>query len=331
VRLLTPPGLAGVAVVQVEAHERDRLGEHLRSASGAAITPMAGAPPRRAMLSLDGAVVDDVLVVDRGTSGLELHLHGSRAVLAALARVFPFAAGPVATPAQRLLGEALCASQLELAIEQQSIDFDGYCHAVAGLPPERRAAELTAARERSRVAMAQVAPARLVLVGAQNAGKSSLFNRMLFRERAVTGPLAGLTRDPVAEVTVLDGYPYELVDTAGEGEAATTLDVAAIARGQQLRPGALQLLVVDGNRGPSAIDRALAGTATLVVANKADLPPAPWPPELPCHLQASCTAEAALLLRLRIGAQLRRHRRLPTAGRVGGAAALSPAQLGQLD
>lgn len=329
-RLLTPPGVAGIAVVAVAAHDRGRVADLLRRPSGGPIVPVPGAPPRRALLQLDGAVVDDVLVVDRGEDGLELHLHGSPAVLAVLARVVPFTAAVADTPAQRLLCAAMCATQLELALEQMALDFERHCADISVLPADRRQRELDAARARSRVALAQVEPARLVLIGAQNAGKSSLFNRLLFRERAVTGPLAGLTRDPVAEVTVLDGYPYELVDTAGEGEAATPLDAAAIERGRRLRSGALHLLVVDGSVGPTTGDRALATAGALVVANKADLPAATWPADVPCHLRVSCAGDDALLLRTHIGERLRRRRGLPAAGRVGGAAALSPEQAARL-
>ncbi|MBL8729675.1 MAG: 50S ribosome-binding GTPase [Planctomycetes bacterium] len=329
-RLLTPPGIAGVAVVQFGAAERPRLAPCLRSTRGEAIATVPGAPPRRALLQLDGLVVDDVLVVDRGAVGLELHLHGSAAVLAALARAFVFDDAPVLPPAVRLLRDAMCESQLELAIEQLGLDFERFCRDVADLPPAARSTELAAVRERSRVALAQVVPARLVLLGAQNAGKSSLFNRLLFRERVLTGPAPGLTRDPVAEVTALDGYPYEVVDTAGEGPAASAVDGAAIERGRRLRSHALQVLVVDGHRGPSVADRELAGGAVLVVANKADLPQVGWPADMPCHLRVSCAAEQAVLLRARIGAALRQCRALPAAGRVGGIAALSAEDLARL-
>ncbi len=293
------------------------------------IATAVGAPPRRARLLLDGVVVDDVLVVERA-HGLELHVHGSRAVLAALAREFPFTELPATSSAARLLAAAMCEAQLDLALEQLGFDFDRFCCDVATLPVAERGVRLAAARERSAIAMAHVEPARLVLVGAQNAGKSSLFNRLLFRERVVTGPLPGLTRDPVREVTALCGYPYELVDTAGEGHAASALDAAAIERGRRLRPTALQVLVVDGGLGPAPADYELVGGAVLVVANKADLPQAAWPDDMPCHLRVSCTTGDVVLLRSRIGEELRRRRALPPAGRVGGVAAMCAADVARL-
>lgn len=162
-----------------------------------------------------------------------------------------------------------------------------------------------------------------MLIGRQNAGKSSLFNRLLLRERAATGATPGLTRDPIAEPTELAGYPYELVDTAGEGDAATPVDAAAIERGRVLRRGALRILVVDGALGPAGADRLLARHATLVVATKGDLPAALWPADVPRHAVCSAIADDAAALRGAFGQLLRAARRLPPAGPVGGVAALS--------
>ncbi len=57
--------------------------------------------------------------------------------------------------------------------------------------------------------------AAIALVGPPNAGKSSLFNRLLERERAIVTPVAGTTRDTLEEAVSLGGVPVRLVDTAG--------------------------------------------------------------------------------------------------------------------
>ncbi|MBL9079829.1 MAG: 50S ribosome-binding GTPase [Planctomycetes bacterium] len=329
-RLLTPLGVAGIAVVHADADERDPLLACLVGSAGGRVSSVPGAPPRRVGLRLAGAIVDDALLVDRGDRGLELHVHGAPAVLAALAEHLAFAADPPPPPALRLLREALGEAQLALAVEQLGYDFAKHCRQLVALPAEQRAHELAQTRERTRCAFALATPARLVLMGAQNAGKSSLFNRLLFRERVATGPVAGLTRDPVFETTVLDGYPYELVDTAGEGDAGSAVDAAAVARGRDLRRAALRLLVVDAAIGPTTVDCALAATADLVVANKTDLGAVPWPDAVPCDLRISCTSTDAVLLRQRVGAALRARRELPPAGPVGGPAALALADLALL-
>ncbi len=320
--LLTPPGASGIAVVRVPPADRAVVVGLLCRAAGAPLAPRRGAP-QRAILRCGGVDLDDVLVVDRGETGLELHLHGAPAVLDALDRAFGVHSPAAASPAAALLREALGHAQLDLALEQLASPFPARCEDLA---PGVRAAALV----RSRVAMAMSIPQRVVLAGRQNAGKSSLFNLLLFRERALTGPMPGLTRDPIAERTALAGYPYELVDTAGEGAAAAPVDAAAIARGHDLRGQALVVLVIDGAVGPTDGDRLLLRRSALVIASKSDLQPAPWPADVPCHARLSAIAQDAVAVRGAVGELLRAHRALPVAGAVGGFAALTPEQLAAL-
>jgi tRNA modification GTPase len=64
----------------------------------------------------------------------------------------------------------------------------------------------------------------LAIVGRPNAGKSSLFNRLVERDRAIVTATPGTTRDTVTERISLDGIPLELVDTAGLREAAEEVE-----------------------------------------------------------------------------------------------------------
>ncbi len=310
-QLLSPPGLAGIAILGVTGDERESVLAALETPSGKPIELLAGRPPMRAVLRLDGRVVDDVLLVARTGELLELHVHGAPAVLDQLDRRFGVVIAAASSPAERLLREALSTAQFALALEQLSFDFDRELAALR-TSPDRRAA-LAAACERSRVAQALVEPLRVVLVGQQNAGKSSLFNQLLFRERALTGATPGLTRDAIAEVTTLAGYPYELVDTAGEGVAASDLDQAAIDSGRSWRQGALLVLVVDGAIGPSGSDRALLAQSSLVVRSKSDLLQAPWPADVPCDTEVSTQTANAEQVRVTLGDLLARHRHLPPA------------------
>jgi small GTP-binding protein len=330
VKLLTAPGIAGIAVLSFGVDERARLLGVLRDRGGGHVTPRPGGPPRLVAVVIGGAVVDEALVVDRGDAGVELHVHGGRAVVASLAEAFGTAAAGTLSPAQRLLRDALSVEQLDLALEQGQCTFQRGLDRVLALPEPARSSELAAALVRSTAAIALATPARLVLVGAQNAGKSTLLNRLLFAERALTGEMPGLTRDPVAELTTLAGYPYDCVDTAGEGAAADDVDRLAIEAGRTLREGAIVVLIVDAGRGPGDIDRRLLGGASIVVANKGDLPRAPWPADVPCGLELSARCDDAAAVRRRFGEALLRLRGLPPAGPVGGFAALDGEQLAVL-
>ena len=55
----------------------------------------------------------------------------------------------------------------------------------------------------------------VVLAGRPNVGKSTLFNRLLHKRRAITDPTPGVTRDPVSVDCFIGGRPLRLVDTGG--------------------------------------------------------------------------------------------------------------------
>lgn len=329
-RLLTAPGSGGVAVVATgDPQERDRLLACLRDLRGNPPSIEPGAAPRLVRLELGGVMVDECLVILRREGVLELHLHGSRGVLAALRAEFVVESDDPC-PAERLLREAMDTGVLQLAAEQRQGSFDDFLAALRAMPPAERAVAGAAALERSRIARAMAEPLRVCLVGRQNAGKSTLFNLLMLEERALAGPLPGLTRDAVSARTSLGGYPVELVDTPGEGPAAG-IDALAQQRGRALRQGALLVLVVDGSLGPDASDLELARDCAIAVASRADLPQAPWPASVPCDLRVrGLDLLGAPAVRAAFGERLRTLRRLPETGPVGGPAALDAAQLRQL-
>jgi tRNA modification GTPase len=117
---------------------------------------------------------------------------------------------------------------------------------------------------------------RLAIVGRPNVGKSSLFNRLVERERAIVTATPGTTRDLVTERVSIDGIPVELVDTAGLREASDEAERIGIAKSREAMADAdVVLLVVDATVGLSAEDRAVlengAGREVIVARNKSDL------------------------------------------------------------
>ncbi|HEY4356538.1 MAG TPA: tRNA uridine-5-carboxymethylaminomethyl(34) synthesis GTPase MnmE [Acidobacteriaceae bacterium] len=125
--------------------------------------------------------------------------------------------------------------------------------------------------------------AALALVGRPNAGKSSLFNRLLDRPRAIVTPVAGTTRDTVEETVSLGGIPIRLIDTAGLRVAndapADEAEQQGIARSREaLADADLVLLIHDATAPLTEDERALAasleGRPHLLIRNKIDLLPA---------------------------------------------------------
>jgi tRNA modification GTPase len=128
----------------------------------------------------------------------------------------------------------------------------------------------------------------MAIVGRPNAGKSSLFNRLVERDRAIVTATPGTTRDTVTERISLEGIPLELVDTAGlrgdggeslgEGEpdSLEEAEQLGIRRSREaLAEAALVLVVLDSTEPLNDEERrllaALEGRSALVAANKSDL------------------------------------------------------------
>ncbi|MBD3868377.1 MAG: tRNA uridine-5-carboxymethylaminomethyl(34) synthesis GTPase MnmE [Acidobacteria bacterium] len=121
--------------------------------------------------------------------------------------------------------------------------------------------------------------ASLVITGLPNTGKSSLFNRLLVRDRAIVTDTPGTTRDTLEETIDLDGVPVRLTDTAGLRDGAGAVESEGVRRAVEARDRAdLVLLVMDRSRPLTPSEKigveeaAAAPDRTIVVLNKIDLP-----------------------------------------------------------
>jgi tRNA modification GTPase len=118
----------------------------------------------------------------------------------------------------------------------------------------------------------------LAIVGRPNVGKSSLFNRLVERERAIVTATPGTTRDLVTETVSLGGIPIKLVDTAGIRHSTDEAESIGIRKSYEaLSEADLVLVVLDSTQELSAGDLELLTVASkrraLAVANKSDLAP----------------------------------------------------------
>lgn len=120
--------------------------------------------------------------------------------------------------------------------------------------------------------------AAVVIIGAPNVGKSSIFNKLLYEDRAIVTAVPGTTRDLLEETIDLAGVPVRLIDTAGLHDPRDAADTEAVRRAREASEGVDLLLVVLDRSRPLLRDerdllRGLGTRRALSVLNKSDLPP----------------------------------------------------------
>jgi tRNA modification GTPase len=168
-----------------------------------------------------------------------------------------------------------------LAHQEAAIEF-----AEDGLPTDLDAMARAGAGELRAEIEAHLADARrgellreglvFAIIGAPNAGKSSLLNALVGREAAIVSARAGTTRDIVEARLDLAGVPVTLSDTAGLREAGDEIEAEGIKRAERrAREAQLVITVFAADQPPDAETLRWVGPGALVVVNKCDLAPAP--------------------------------------------------------
>ena len=149
---------------------------------------------------------------------------------------------------------------------------------------------------------------RVAILGRPNAGKSTLFNALAGSARAIVTEIPGTTRDALEAVVDIRGVPVTVVDTAGLRASEDPVEKIGVARAREEAARAdAALYVFDASSGFDAEDaRALAALEDkprLLVANKADRPPA-GPVPAGAHRLRGLEAGAGERLRELIGAAI---------------------------
>lgn len=137
---------------------------------------------------------------------------------------------------------------------------------VASFPPQEQAEEDDSVK--------------IAIVGKPNAGKSSLLNKLVGRERAIVSPIPGTTRDAVDTRIEVGGLPVTLIDTAGirrRGKIEQGVEKYSVLRSfKAIERADVALLIVDAEAGITAQDTHIAGfileawKSTVVLVNKWD-------------------------------------------------------------
>jgi len=119
----------------------------------------------------------------------------------------------------------------------------------------------------------------VAIVGKPNAGKSTLFNSLLNKNRSIVSEIAGTTRDYISEYLILNDIPLKIIDTAGLRETVDTVEIAGIKIAQEtLEEANLILFLNDISLGENfsddlflEIQNHYPNSDFLLVQNKCDL------------------------------------------------------------
>ena len=113
----------------------------------------------------------------------------------------------------------------------------------------------------------------VAIVGATNAGKSTLLNALVGEERAIVSDIRGTTRDTIEDTLVINGILFRLIDTAGIRETGDQLECMGIERSRQAAEKAQIIVQVIDSTDPQTdlFGINLTGKTLLQVWNKADL------------------------------------------------------------
>ena len=306
--LLTPPGRGAVATIVVRGTAALPIVDQLFHA--ARRRPLSALPVDRIWFGQWAASVgdqgvgnqgvggrqtpaEDVVVVRRGKEALEVHCHGGNAaprrILADLEqsgcqiedpwRELRLGSDPLIAAAAVALAQTRTRRTAAILLDQyqgalsRAVRRVGECVDRSDAPAAR--AELQSLCDRASVGTHLVRPWRVVLAGAPNVGKSSLINAALGYHRVIVFHQPGTTRDAILAGTALDGWPVELVDTAGLRESDCPIEVAGMVRSRDhARSADLVVLVFDGSRSWNSADQQLwrRQSGALTLHNKCDLP-----------------------------------------------------------
>ncbi len=288
VTVLTPPGSSALAVLAVRGPDAWPVLRRLFRTTGG--KELSDPPTGFVYGRLGDQAADEVVLAAAGPGAFEVHCHGGARVVAWLLELLRASGiaersapsdGTRAAEAGRLLPLARTRRTASILLDQSRGAYDRAEEVVSRGYPDADAVRATL-RRNANVGRHLIDPWRVAIAGAPNAGNSSLLNALAGFSRSVVSPIPGTTRDAVSVSLAFDGWPVDLIDTAGLREAPDALESEGVERARAAAANSdLVLWVVDATgRRPASVqevagDLGLADDRVLVVLNKIDLTDVP--------------------------------------------------------
>jgi len=209
----------GRGAIRVLALEGEGVCARLAPLLGDRVVP-AGTFARVALREADGSLLDEAILLVESDRRLELHLHGSPALVERVRSTLGCSQSPEPSAsleerAERRLEAAASEPAARLLLAQAEGALRAEYERLRASSDDELVRGARALAERGRLAHWHLEPPRVVLAGPVNAGKSTLFNLLVGRERAVVSPAPGTTRDVVHARVKLGTLAVDLFDTAG--------------------------------------------------------------------------------------------------------------------
>ncbi|MDP6557257.1 MAG: 50S ribosome-binding GTPase [Pirellulaceae bacterium] len=291
---LTPAGRGAIATLAIEgAGAMEAVGELFRPITG---KPLAASPVDRIRFGIwhhDTGDQEEIVVCRRAASNVEIHCHGGDAAAAAIIAALVsrgVVLGDEATWLHRRhrdpqlefvwrrLSEARTQRTAGILLDQLHGAWPKALRQIAE-SLEVNGRDLASGHLQHLIDLVPLGrhltiPWKIVVVGLPNVGKSSLVNTMLGFSRCIVFDQPGTTRDIVATHTALDGWPIELMDTAGIRDGQNAIEATGVELAlSEVAAADLVVHVCDATRpDASLVDPAIARHPNvLTVENKSDL------------------------------------------------------------
>lgn len=276
-REMTSAGTGGVSVLALHGPGAFSLAERVVGRS------LTVGEPAFALLRRGADCLDEIVVAPLAIDQVELHTHASTPLVREVRLWLQEVHGVQAQrePARahasdfvELVRDAPCEAAARTWLDQADGALARALREVHDAEPARREALLERLLENGRRARFLSRPARVLLAGPVNAGKSTLFNVLLGRPRAITSDRAGTTRDVLREPALLGEWPIELWDSAGQRTLPADHADGAERAGQSLARAAARAADLVFWLAPVGEPvEAPASVATIVVRTHADRDP----------------------------------------------------------